>query len=116
MSITLKRWCLDPLTFEEWLRYERGEAVERVMTPCKLPQLEKLITGICYIQGSYLVTGYRGVGKTSFVNYARAYKQLAEQEPPCILIPVFLNLARSYDVGKLLRRTIRQLYRTIAET
>jgi hypothetical protein len=118
MPITLKRWCLDPLTFEECLRYERGEAVERVMTPRKLPQLEKLITGICYIQGGYLVTGYRGVGKTSFVNYAlaRAYKQLAEQEPPCILIPVFLNLARNYDVGKLLRRTIRQLYRTIAET
>ena len=118
MPITLKRWCLDPLTFEECLRYERGEAVERVIAPRELPQLEKLIAGICYIQGSYLVTGYRGVGKTSFVNYAlaRAYKQLEEQEPPCILIPVFLNLARSYDVGKLLRRTIRQLYRTIAET
>lgn len=118
MPITLKRWCLDPLSFEECLCYVRSKDIDRVIVPRELPQLEKLIAGICYIQGSYLVTGYRGVGKTSFVNYAlaRACKQLAEQEPPCILIPVFLNLARSYDVGKLLRRTIRQLYRTVAET
>lgn len=118
MPIALKRWCLDPLTFEECLRYEQGKGPERAIVPRKLKQLERLIAGICYVQGSYLVTGYRGVGKTSFVNYAlaKAYKQLADQKPPCILVPVFLNLARSYDVGKLLRRTIRQLYRVLAET
>jgi len=77
-----------------------------------------VISKVATIQGSYLVTGYRGVGKTSFVNHAlaSAHQRLASQKPPCVLVPIFLNLARSYDVGKLLRRTIRQLYRTVAET
>lgn len=118
MPIELKPWRLDPVTFEECLQYVCNEKLARVIIPRQLPELDKLVNHICYIQGSYLVTGYRGVGKSSFVNYvlAMAHKQSVEQEPPCILVPIFLNLARSYDVGKLLRRTIRQLYRTLAET
>jgi len=118
MPIEFNPWRLDPVTFEECLQYLSNKELRHVIVPRKLPELETLVNYIGHVQGSYLITGYRGVGKTSFVNYALAqtYQQLIKQEPPCVLVPVFLNLGRSYDIGKLLRRTIRQLYRSLTET
>lgn len=60
--------------------------------------------------GSFLITGYRGVGKTSFVN-----KVLFEVESciPCKntkIVIIRLNLARGYTTDKLLRRMIRELF------
>ncbi|GEM_PF-1493573 len=118
MPIEFIPWRLDPVTFEECLQHLSGKELRHVIVPRKLPELETLVNYIGRVQGSYLITGYRGVGKTSFVNYAlaQAYQQLTRQEPPCVLVPVFLNLGHSYDIGKLLRRTIRQLYRSLTET
>ncbi len=118
MAIEIKRWRLDPLEYEECLEYVLQGKAERLIVPRKLPQMDRLINQICFLKGSYLVTGYRGVGKTSFINYALAlaYKQLRSSEPPGVLVRVPLSLARNYETEKLLRRTIRQLYEAVIQT
>lgn len=62
--------------------------------------------------GCFLVTGYRGVGKTSFVNKVLQITQtnLADKT---FVIPVRLCLARGYSTDKLLRRLIRELFYSI---
>jgi predicted ATPase len=118
MAIKLRTLRLEPLRLEECLAHLRGESTDHLIVPRELPELDRLVDHICHLQGSYLVTGYRGVGKTSFVNYALAlvHQRLQSQDPPGLLVPVFLNLTRSYEVEKLLRRVIRQLYSTVVET
>ena len=58
-----------------------------------------------------LVTGYRGVGKTSFVNKAllETQEHLEGEE----MVVVRLSLARGYSTDKLLRRMIRELYHAV---
>jgi len=118
MAVEIKAWRLDPLEYEEWLRYVQGQHSDRLLVPRRLPELDQLIDHICFLRGSYLVTGYRGVGKTSLINYALAlaHERLSNLEPPGILIQVSLSLTRNYETEKLLRRTIRQLYETLIET
>lgn len=118
MPVRIKPWRFNPLEFEECQRYLCGGRIDRVLVPRQIPELDKFVDRICHLSGSYLVTGYRGVGKTSFVNYAlaTACQRLQENDPPGVIIPVFVNLARSYEIEKLLRRTVRKLYRAIVET
>ena len=61
--------------------------------------------------GCLLVTGYRGVGKTSFVNKAllETQEHLEGEE----MVVVRLSLARGYSTDKLLRRMIRELYHAV---
>lgn len=119
MGLNVMPFRLDPIEYEECLQYIQQEVhPERVIVPRQIPELERLIDRICSIRGSYLVTGYRGVGKTSFINYALAlaHQRLSSSDPPGILVRVYLSLARNYEIEKLLRRTIRQLYESLIQT
>jgi len=118
MRLRIKPWRLEPVGYEECLTYLREGKVDRLIVPRTLPELDRLVEYICFQRGSYLVTGYRGVGKTSFVNYALALasQRLESLDPPAILVRVSLSLARNYEVEKLLRRTIRRLYEALVET
>lgn len=119
MGLNVMPFRLDPIEYEECLQYIQQEVhPERVIVPRQIPELERLIDRICFVRGSYLVTGYRGVGKTSFINYALAlaHQRLSTSDPPGILVRVHLSLARNYEIEKLLRRTIRQLYESLIQT
>jgi Cdc6-like AAA superfamily ATPase/predicted Ser/Thr protein kinase len=67
--------------------------------------------------GSFLVTGYRGVGKTSFINqvvrklneslpWAKEYLKVQDIE----IIDIYLNIARPVQPAELMHYIIRQLY------
>ncbi|MBI3693414.1 MAG: protein kinase [Acidobacteria bacterium] len=60
--------------------------------------------------GSFLLTGYRGVGKTSFVNQV---VRLLEQR--CPLLDVQVSLARPLSAGELMHHIIRRLYERLHE-
>ncbi len=116
--LKLKPWQLEPVQFEDCLAHLDGRPTARLVVSRDLPELGRLVDEICHLRGSYLVTGYRGVGKTSFVNFAlaEACQKLSTQDPPALLIPVRLSLARNYDkVEKLLRRVIRRLYAAVVD-
>jgi Cdc6-like AAA superfamily ATPase len=63
--------------------------------------------------GCLLITGYRGVGKTSFVNKVLFDAKATLEKKKVQLVVVQLNLARGYSTDKLLRRLIRELYHVI---
>jgi len=116
--MVVKLWRLDPLEYEECLEYVQQGRCQRLIVPRSLPELDQLIDHICFLRGSYLITGYRGVGKTSFINYALAlaHQRLSGLEQAGVLVRVPLSLARNYEIEKLLRRTIRQLYEALIQT
>jgi eukaryotic-like serine/threonine-protein kinase len=58
--------------------------------------------------GAILITGYRGVGKTSFVNQALA--EFEERSPGCRVVPVHLNLARPVTPLELMFLVLRCIY------
>jgi serine/threonine-protein kinase len=67
--------------------------------------------------GSFLVTGYRGVGKTSFIN--QVVRKLNEALPwakQCLedmdmeIVDIYLNIARPVQPAELMHYIIRQLY------
>ncbi|MFB2769434.1 protein kinase [Pelatocladus sp. BLCC-F211] len=70
--------------------------------------------------GSFLVTGYRGVGKTSFVN--QVIKHLEESLPwaetylgKVEILAVQLNMARPLQPAELMHHIIRRLYHKLLE-
>jgi serine/threonine-protein kinase len=72
--------------------------------------------------GSFLVTGYRGVGKTSFVNQVihqlhqrRAWAEARDPATRIRVIHVQLNLARALQPAELMHHIIRRLYETLVE-
>jgi serine/threonine protein kinase len=70
--------------------------------------------------GSLLVTGYRGVGKTSFVNQVirRLHEALPGAEDvlgPTELLDVQLNVARPMAAAELMHHVIRRLYDRLRE-
>ena len=72
----------------------------------------KLAHQLRHADGTILVTGYRGVGKSTFVNRA-VYHAISEQQQfpadGALLIPVTVNLAKVAGVQHVLRLTIRAL-------
>jgi hypothetical protein len=135
-NVRLHEWKLDPLEFQKHKdNSTNGKPPKRVSEESEseksiqeklalarnLPELDRFVEQICHLQGSYLVTGHRGVGKTSYINYAlfKAAEKLRAREPATILIPVLLNIARNYeekDSEKLMIRVIRGLYNTMSES
>lgn len=72
-----------------------------------------MVDDIIYNEGGcFLVTGYPGVGKTSFVNKVlyRARNEFPQEKH---LVTVRLSLARDYSTDKLLRRMIRELFHAL---
>jgi serine/threonine protein kinase len=65
--------------------------------------------------GAFLITGYRGVGKTSFVNevlfrLSDALDWAAPQIGPHRLVAVTLSLAKRTEPNELMHYVVRQLY------
>jgi len=122
--LKLKSWRLEAVDYPVFKKQKsaatspanESNGVQRFRDDSSSSESNRLVEQICYLQGSYLVTGYRGVGKTSFVNYAlhKAAEKLRSQERPALLIPVILSVANyTDDIEKLLIRTIRSLYQAV---
>jgi len=66
-------------------------------------ELQQLLLELEHAQpGSYLISGYRGTGKTSFIN------RVAESITGFMVVE--LNIAKSLDYPVLVKKIIRQLY------
>lgn len=72
--------------------------------------------------GSFLITGYRGVGKTSFINQviarlkeARDWAEAIEPHTDIQVVDVQLNLARALQPAELMHHIVRRLYETLVE-
>ena len=65
------------------------------------------------IGGSFLVTGFRGVGKTTVI--ARALSELRREGEPVSVLPVSLNVARPRTVEELLFEIIRRVFETLKD-
>lgn len=82
-------------------------------------ELETFVQRILFSHGgSFLITGYRGVGKTSFVNHAiEQVKQRAQRDSvqlgPTRILDVYLNLARPMSSLELIYQIIRSLYQEL---
>ncbi len=75
------------------------------------PEIEEFVRRLEYSDsGSFLITGYRGVGKTSFVNQA-----LSVLDKRVALLDVHLNLARALQPAELMHLVIRHLYDRLVE-
>jgi hypothetical protein len=92
-----------PLNNDDLARHYVGRSDEEAL---------KLARQLRHADGTILVTGYRGVGKSTFVNRA-VFHAISEQEklPPdgTLLVPVTVNLAKVAGVQHVLRVTIRAL-------
>ncbi len=62
--------------------------------------------------GSFLITGYRGVGKTSFVNEALS---VLRRRMPVPVLEVYVNLARPLTEAELMHLIIRRVYEQLVE-
>jgi hypothetical protein len=76
--------------------------------------------------GVILVTGYRGVGKSSFVNLAlqhhvpvlereQDHTDATDATAPWIVVPVQVNVAKATSVDGVLRLCVRRLYRDLLQ-
>ncbi len=74
-------------------------------------EIDELVRRLQYSDGgSFLITGYRGVGKTSFVN-----KALSILRQRVTLLDVHLNLARPMQPAELMHLIVRHLYDRLVE-
>jgi len=64
--------------------------------------------------GSFLVTGFRGVGKTTVIAHALARLAASSNGAPAVL-PVFLNVARPRSTDELLFEVIRRLFEALVD-
>ena len=102
------------------------EPVEAAFRPAHFvgreADLDALAQRILFSEGgSFLVTGYRGVGKTSFVNQVihRIRDVLPRLEPQIgklDVVDVHLTLARSVTGAELMHHIIRRLHDRLVET
>ena len=65
--------------------------------------------------GAFLITGFRGVGKTTLINEALGRFQGREGEPPQLL-RIALNVARPTATGELLFEVVRRLFEELVDT
>ncbi len=104
------RFAHEPVRRENAARFVGREA-----------ELATLVERIVFSEGgSFLVTGYRGVGKTSFVN--QVVRRLAESvlwAAPLLgdteILEVQLNIARPLEPKELMHHIIRRLYDGLVE-
>ncbi|HKE56442.1 MAG TPA: hypothetical protein VKB46_07070 [Pyrinomonadaceae bacterium] len=92
-----------PLNNDDLARHYVGRSDEEAL---------KLAQQLRHADGTILVTGYRGVGKSTFVNRAVFHAISEQQNLPAdgtLLVPVTVNLAKVAGVQHVLRLTIRAL-------
>lgn len=83
--------------------------------------LDELAQRILFADGgAFLVTGYRGVGKTSYVNQVvrqiqRGLGWMIGERGPAALVNVHLSLARTFEPAELMHLIIRGLYERLGE-
>ena len=73
---------------------------------------KKLARQVRHADGTILVTGYRGVGKSTFVNRVIYHATRYQQEIPkdgWLVVPVTVNLAKVSGVSNILRLTLRSV-------
>ncbi|MFE7110439.1 hypothetical protein ACFU98_14375 [Streptomyces sp. NPDC057575] len=64
--------------------------------------------------GTFLITGFRGVGKSTLV--MRALAEASGARPAGdVLLPVFLNVARRMEAGQLLFAVVRRVFETLED-
>lgn len=75
-------------------------------------QLRDLQTRIRYSTGgAFLITGFRGVGKTSFVNKAlEAIEDSRDGGKAIRILPIAINLSRRMNATEVMHHIIRQIY------
>lgn len=84
-------------------------------------EMESLAERILFSDGgSFLVTGYRGVGKTSFVNQVlrtleRALPWAEGVLGPTELVDIYLNMARPVQPSEIMHHIIRRLHDRLIE-
>ncbi|MFN0111543.1 MAG: protein kinase domain-containing protein [Blastocatellia bacterium] len=84
-------------------------------------ELDSLAQRILFSDGgSFLVTGYRGVGKTSFINQVIRQLEVAARWAGAFLgrtevVDIYLNIARPIQPGELMHHIIRRLYDRLTE-
>jgi len=75
-------------------------------------EARKLARQVRHADGTILVTGYRGVGKSTFVNrviyHATSYQQNIPRDG-WLVVPVTVNLAKVSGVANILRLTLRSV-------
>jgi hypothetical protein len=101
VALPLRSIPTAPLTGDDVLRHYAGRADE---------EARRLARQIRHADGAILITGYRGVGKSSFVNRALYHAEAAQAEPQAdgwLLVPVTVNLAKAAGVERILRLTLR---------
>jgi serine/threonine protein kinase/Cdc6-like AAA superfamily ATPase len=84
-------------------------------------EMESLVERILFSEGgSFLVTGYRGVGKTSFVNQViRKLEAVLPWAEPLLgeveLLDIYLNVARPVQPSEIMHHIIRRLHGRLVE-
>jgi len=97
----------------------RAESLDRFVG--RTAELDTLVERILFSEGgSFLVTGYRGVGKTSFVNQVigRLENALPWAENllgPTRILDVQMNIARPLQPAELMHHIIRRLHERLAD-
>ncbi|MET7710333.1 protein kinase [Micromonospora sp. NPDC005413] len=61
--------------------------------------------------GAFLITGFRGVGKTTLV--LRALSELSQGDEDDLVVPVVLSVARSTDIDRLLFAVTRRVFESL---
>ena len=80
---------------------------------------QRLARQIRHADGTILVTGYRGSGKSSFVNRAIFHALKAQEKGPqdgWLIVPVTVNLAKVSGIQHILRLTLRAVREALLES
>jgi serine/threonine protein kinase len=113
------RFAHEPVQFRSGQAAQHDLARQRFVG--RERELRELIQRIVLSDGgAFLITGYRGVGKTSFVN--RAIQDIKEHLPrlkdqlgALDIVDIYLNLARPVTAGELMHHIVRGLYNRLDE-
>jgi serine/threonine-protein kinase len=113
------RFLHEPISFDETEATSNKILESRFVGRDK--ELREMIQRILLSDGgAFLITGYRGVGKTSFVN--RVIHEIKQNLPwlqnkigEMDVLDIHLNLARPVTAGELMHYIIRSLYFRLSE-
>ncbi|WP_162794838.1 AAA family ATPase, partial [Nonomuraea lactucae] len=63
--------------------------------------------------GTFLITGFRGVGKSTVVS--RALDEISREADPALVLPIVLNVARPTTPERLLFAVVRRVYEALQD-